>query len=190
MPALVFANRSGIRRCWTPRLCLFFIAFLISSRGCLGGKKAFSHELTLRRLQVTGAYDWPSTSRANDEPPAQRTQETVEANTTGSVATSPASQGASAPLTTSQEDDAVDIAESSRFENQGTFALNKMICGVILAGMIVFLILVLKRRQELARWREYRTHQLLPAQDEAFDMNYDETFDLELVEGSLPTRIG
>lgn len=48
----------------------------------------------------------------------------------------------------------------------------------------LFVALVIKRRQELARWREYRTHQILQAQDEAFDMNYDEAFDLELVEGS------
>jgi len=47
-----------------------------------------------------------------------------------------------------------------------------------------FTALVIKRRQELARWREYRTHQILQAQDEAFDTNYDEAFDLELVEGS------
>lgn len=48
----------------------------------------------------------------------------------------------------------------------------------------VFIALVIKRRQELARWREYRTHQILQAQDEAFDTNYDEAFDLELVEGA------
>jgi hypothetical protein len=48
----------------------------------------------------------------------------------------------------------------------------------------LFIALVIKRRQELARWREYRTHQILQAQDEAFDTNYDEAFDLELVEGS------
>jgi hypothetical protein len=42
--------------------------------------------------------------------------------------------------------------------------------------------LIYYRNRELNRWQEYRTIQLLQAQDEAFDLSFmdDEAFDLEL----------
>jgi hypothetical protein len=55
---------------------------------------------------------------------------------------------------------------------------------VLVCIAIILAVLVLKRRHQVQRWREYRTFQVLRFQDEAFDLSYDESFDLELVEGA------
>jgi len=56
---------------------------------------------------------------------------------------------------------------------------------VLVSIAVIFAVLVIRRRHEVKRWREYRTHQVLRAQDEAFDMSYDDAFDLELIEGEM-----
>lgn len=141
-----------------------------------------------RHLQVTGALDWPSSNppaHDSDDVPTrdQRTQEdTASAGTPPEVSTMTQS-GSNTPTDETRlgvNANDVDMSRQNSHVTLGTILL------VILAlSMVVFVVLVFKRRQELARWREYRTHQILRAQDEAFDTNYDEAFDLELVEGSM-----
>jgi hypothetical protein len=44
-----------------------------------------------------------------------------------------------------------------------------MVLLVTILGISVVLGLVVFRKHEIQRWNEYRTHQILAAQDEAFD---------------------
>ena len=83
-------------------------------------------------------------------------------------------------------DTALGIADDS-MTNSSTKGLSVIgILVVVLVSIaVIFAVLLLRRRHEVKRWREYRTHQVLRAQDEAFDMSYDEAFDLELIEGEM-----
>jgi hypothetical protein len=161
-----------------------------SLRSRNSSSELYNHHL--RHLQVTGALDWPPSPRANnsnDNPPqAQRTQEGTVPDTIPPVVTATESEsGTFTPKGNTNlgvvDNNAQPKGQKSRF-TLGTIVF----LGVVLA-VVSFFVLVIKRRQELARWREYRTHQILRAQDEAFDTTYDEAFDLELVEGSTSTGL-
>jgi hypothetical protein len=88
-------------------------------------------------------------------------------------------------------DTALGIADESMTFPQAKRSSTKVlsVIGILVLMLVsiavIFAVLALWRRHEVRRWREYRTHQVLRDQDEAFDMSYDETFDLELIEGEL-----
>jgi hypothetical protein len=142
-----------------------------------------------RHLQVTGALDWPPSTplanNINDVPPQdQRTQQgTASAATPPDVTMTTESESS---IRTPTGDTTLGVADNDAQQprQKGNFPLGTIILLVVALAVVSLFVLVIKRRQELARWREYRTHQILRAQDEAFDTNYDEAFDLELVEGS------
>ncbi len=135
-----------------------------------------------RDLQVTGELDWsPASANSSIEIPSQdqRTQEQDTYKITNLHETTIGQN-------TSMEDSNLGTtkipskAQKSDLISFGTILL--LILGFCGAALFI---LIMKRRLEMARWREYRTHQILRAQDEAFDTSYDEVFDLELVEGSM-----
>lgn len=159
---------------------VWLIGLLVAPVSCLC---VLQNEGRHRVLQVTGELDWSPSDAKNSyaiPPQDQRTQEQASFTTTTyppeteTWGDSTMMEGSSLSSTTSSSQE----QQSSRVPLINILLLVLLLCGAI------FVVLVLKRRQELARWREYRTHQILRAQDEAFDTNYDEAFDLELVEGS------
>jgi hypothetical protein len=113
-----------------------------------------------RSAQVTGALDWSGGESSSN-----------------STATSQSTDDDDPSVVDDDDDDDVFVEEDGP-----RLAKYIIIAAVALLG--VWALVTYYRRREIARWHEYRTHQLLQAQDEAFDVtdDDDDTFDLELVE--------
>lgn len=174
------------RRHWATFLAMLLALFSSLFQGVASHRGATTFKSlklmsSKRSLQVTGALDWPPSHISSNDSDSSTSQEQRTQEDTTSLETAAPTEASST------NDEAATLTESSQLtplESKSGLSIGKIILGVLVFGVLAFVILVLKRRQELARWHEYRTHQLLRAQDEAFDTNYDEAFDLELVEGS------
>ena len=85
------------------------------------------------------------------------------------------------------DDDVFRVKELPSF---GRHFLNYLVVGVATSAIVISIICWWRNRQ-MARWQVYRTHQLLQAQDEAFDLDLTEEldFDLELVEAKPGMRM-
>ncbi|KAG7360044.1 hypothetical protein IV203_035142 [Nitzschia inconspicua] len=81
------------------------------------------------------------------------------------------------------KEESIDSSSSSRNSGSKT-ALSIVVVAVVAALVVVFVGLVIYRKHEIERWNEYRTHQLLAAQDEAFDLSClteeEDGWDMEL----------
>jgi hypothetical protein len=136
-----------------------------------------------RAIQVTGALDW---SQQNED------EVSVVANSTAA----PASSSLSENDTTSRQnaddddDDGDDDDDDNVFKEEHLPSFGRKVLNIVVPCGVSFLVvgslIIMYRNREMARWHEYRTHQLLQAQDEAFDtdMTTEELFDLELVEAT------
>lgn len=117
-----------------------------------------------RSIQLTGAWDWPKTGN----------NITNAANSTYYNA-SEVDEKISKTL-----NDVGDDNEESWLVRGGRFL--KYFVGGVAGFTVLVSITFLYRNREIARWREYRTRQILRAQYEAFDLTEEMDFDLELVE--------
>jgi guanyl-specific ribonuclease Sa len=117
-----------------------------------------------RAIQVTGALDWSQN----------------ELSVTNSTA-APTSSDTTSRQNADDDDDNV-------FKEEHLPSFGRKVLNIVVAGGVSFLVvgslIIIYRNREMARWQEYRTHQLLQAQDEAFDLTTEEAFDLELVEAT------
>ncbi|KAG7353885.1 hypothetical protein IV203_003240 [Nitzschia inconspicua] len=85
------------------------------------------------------------------------------------------------------KEESIDSSSSSRNSGSKTAlssVLSIVVVAVVAALVVVFWGLVIHRKHEIERWNEYRTHQLLAAQDEAFDLSClteeEDGWDMEL----------
>jgi hypothetical protein len=129
-----------------------------------------------RQLQVTGALDWQKNTEASSL-----------ANSTAATEQKPTTATAGSSLKKKKkptQDDDNDIVITGKSPSFGSKLLAYLLTAAATVGVVIGVVVIVKNR-EMARWHEYRTHQLLQAQDEAFDLDFDEedAFDLELVEG-------
>ena len=122
-----------------------------------------------RNAQVTGALDWES-SRDSDS-------KTISSTTTTSNNTT----------TIRSEDDENEDApgEESEIEEEksttsSSSSSKKYLIISILGVVFTYGVVKYMKQREYARWQEYHTHQLLQAQDEAFDVSYIDEDDDEL----------
>jgi hypothetical protein len=131
-----------------------------------------------RAIQVTGALDWP--------------RHVDLANSTAaniSAAASPVDLLAEDDTLTNNfgdDDDDDDVFRVEELPSVGRTFLNYLVMGAATFAIVISLVFW-NRNREMVRWQEYRTHQLLQAQDEAFDLTED--FDLELVEATPGMRM-
>jgi hypothetical protein len=77
-----------------------------------------------------------------------------------------------------------DATNNNNNQSSNGFPFFSVLSAILLsmaALLVVIVALVLYRKHEIQRWNEYRTHQLLAAQEEAFDIScFAEDYDDEL----------
>ena len=115
------------------------------------------HDRETRSIQVTGALDWPRS----------------ENNSTESAESIPLSSSTTAALGGNEDD--------SRISNSPIPQQYLLLVAIIVPaiGALLVALIRLKKQRDIARW-----HEVLQAQDEAFDLTEEIDFDLELVEMS------
>mmetsp|Transcript_3296 Transcript_3296/g.5228 ORF Transcript_3296/g.5228 Transcript_3296/m.5228 type:complete len:207 (+) Transcript_3296:93-713(+) len=140
----------------------------------------------LRNLQLTG-WSFNETNNNDNDNSTETSSSSPSDNTDDTVPTYYAipmaeQQQDTTPTTTTTASVRPETSTTTTSSATASFAMG--IWGAVVAAFVAVGFLVYYfRKREINRWHEYRTHQILRAQDEAFDLNFladDHEYDLEL----------
>jgi hypothetical protein len=168
----------AINRCKVVLPKIILLAILISTSAT-----SINQVRGPRSLQVTGALDWPRQVDNSSELEHESHGQPTQPDSSELIATSkPDDAVLDTALEVPQESLNSAQEEKSLLKGSSFFLVILTVALVSFAASLAAF--VVRRRHDILRWREYQTHRLLQAQDEAFKLSHDEALDLELVEGS------